>query len=818
MALLSKKLNPLALALLTAFTPYSLAANVECSAPTGCTALSGDNMLVKAGDYQNKKLSPTELADEFASSGGSGGIQSRGVMVVRGSPNGTQPAEMTIKSGANIVVDTTYLADDSYAPYNEYYEINAVQALFGNVVLEKGAKITMTGQAANIEGGSAVDITQGEVNNQADIYLDAPGVKAFNVQPGVLTAKNHKITLTENTEQAIVALVGDSSGRGLTARASFDNVEIIGKGKTLIGFNVFEGGKIDFNKSSLNFTDSSSYAMLMEDGTVNITDSTIKSGEGIYLRSDPYSRGANTVNLKNSNLIIANNLVIVNDKRFTDAGDLLPAQDAKSQFLNLNADNSRLEGNITFDLTPAPQVNLTLSNNSLWKFNANSELDSLSLNTATVEFDKAGGFHTLTINGNLSGSNGLFKMNTDIANLKGDKLVVNGVVGGAHQIQVADSKNTPTDANGKLILVASQGGDGSFQLLDKYVDLGKYHYYLNQEGNDWILSATAAPDKPEPPVPPVTPGKPDTPEPPSGPTPPTAPEISTRANSLIGIRQAAFQQLYQTQQPTQARLQSLRQQQRDHGLWLNSDYGKWQQRNGYAEAGLPASGFKQHGNSQQLGYDRVFHNNAQTSYLGAFIGRSQSSVEFGGDYGNGSVKAVTAGIYGGWQHDNGWFADATYRYSRLTAAAPKIAESRWHAHSVALNGGKTLPVSTHWSLTPQAGVLAGRLSGNAETPAHNFMQTQIGIQAQGSYNVGGIGISPFIGAYWRLNRSNWGDVVLNNNNERLRISGTGSSGLYEAGISTDIGKQHNLTLKTTYGKGHYLKQDVGINVNYRYAW
>ena len=70
---------------------------------------------------------------------------------------------------------------------------------------------------------------------------------------------------------------------------------------------------------------------------------------------------------------------------------------------------------------------------------------------------------------------------------KAIKIIVKGTAEGNHKIGVTNQGANV--ANGKVILVETNGGNAAFSLTNpnNRVDLGAYQYFLTKEGNNWVL-------------------------------------------------------------------------------------------------------------------------------------------------------------------------------------------------------------------------------------------------------------------------------------------------------------------------------------------
>lgn len=805
------KIKTILLVVLGSLSAYGLAATT-CTDRNGCgigagTAL-GSDVKIAAGQYQNAVPTPAEFQDGWNSS-----------LFYIGNDFDAQnppPIKAEFTPGTNIILDLSFLERPGYeTDKEEGVSFTGVDiGLYAEgedsvkVIIPKGVQFTLKGGSKESDNNiTGIGLDAGHVDSQADFIINAPVSEAYDVYGGKLDAHDHKIILGKDSYFSGAAQVQ------FEGTLNLDHVDIQGSGEWNLGVDSYEQGKTNIRNTSIKLTHNNSVGfMIAGGGKINVDNSTINAGYGIGVFSRQGSeddvRDKNVFNIKDSSLIARDALVVVNYRRLFDddsvEDDALASADVAAQEpLVLTADHSELAGRTYVDLRPAPKLIFNMKNGSSWLINGNSELDVLNIYDSSISFGKGGPFKTLTIHSDLSGSNGLFNLNSSLADQQADKIVIEGKVHGEHKISVSDSRKRPKTPNGQVTLVESNGGDGSFSMVQDYVDAGKYRYFFHQEGNNWVLSN----DK----------GAASS----GGGGHGSHYEISDFANSLISMRQAANQFVYQLQEPLNARLASLKSQPRgsNNNLWLDSNYAHDHFDSTGTSDGLATAGFKQKSYSLQLGYDHVLPlgdgENNQT-YLGAFVGQGHSSVDFNGNYKDGNLKAVTTGIYAGWQNAGGWFADAAYRYSHLKTSASKMDNATWHANSLSAQLGKDFNLADKWVVTPKFGMTVGRLSGDDYTSSTTFYRSKLGAAVKTSFSLNKVGLNPYVGAYWLHDKSGLGHAVVDD--ENLRITGAGNSGLYEAGMGVDFDHNNHADFKLNYANGQKTEQKFGINLNYRYSW
>lgn len=829
------KLKVLLIGVLSSLSTYSLAATT-CSNPQDCSdnvgAALGNEMVIAAGKYQNKVPSIAEFKSKWSDNDEPGifGYNENVFSLSRSHYQnssidlGTQ-LDVQFTSGTEIKLETSFLKDDKYGPHREDYSLTGVSIGSNEdktikVSIPKGVHFILQGAPKEYTDGgiTAIDIRGGVVNSQANFTVESPNSTVYDVYSSTLNAQEHEINFSKDSYFSLAATAQDD------ALVNLDKVHINGLGEWNIGLAARDNGHVNFRNGSITFNHPNSVGFFITTGgNINIEKSVIDVGHGISLfsREDGGQEKPSSFTIKDSSLIAHDALLGVNDHRHygeDHQDDLDDLAAAVKQPFTFTAENSKLSGRTYVDKSmsgdlPAPKVTFNLSKNSSWTITGDSQLDELSVTDSTLAFSRStnprgittrsgSNFKTLTIHGDLKGNNGLFYMNTSLADKESDKLIIEGQLFGEHKIHVEDSRKRPKTANGQVTLVEVQtnGGNGSFEMLQNYVDAGRYRYYFQRNGNQWILNN----DKGA-----LSQGNSDW---------GAQYEISDYANSLISMRQAASQFVYQLQQPLNTRFSSLKNQPRSNNLWLNSNYANNHFDSTNTSYDLTTSGFKQKSYSLQLGYDHIlpFGDNNNQVYLGAFVGRGHSSVDFNRDYKDGNIKAWTTGIYAGWQNASGWFADGSYRYSHFKTTANKIDDTNWHANSIDALLGRDISLADKWVVIPKLGLTVGRLSGDKYTNSTTFYRTQLGAEIKTSVALKQVNFKPYMGAYWLHDKNSLGHVIVDD--ENLTIKGAGSSGLFEAGVGVDFDRNNHADFMLNYANGQKTEQKFGASLNYRYSW
>ena len=147
------------------------------------------------------------------------------------------------------------------------------------------------------------------------------------------------------------------------------------------------------------------------------------------------------------------------------------------------------------------QTQVTLKPESQWTLTGNSNVGNLALSNSLItlnqRYDEIGNnhkgnidFNELTINGNLTGT-GSFRFLTNVAERRGDHIVVNGLANGAFQLSLKNTGAEPNEISPLSLVKLNNPGqnnpDARFTLENGYVDLGAYRYILANNNNDYRL-------------------------------------------------------------------------------------------------------------------------------------------------------------------------------------------------------------------------------------------------------------------------------------------------------------------------------------------
>ena len=738
---------------------------------------------------------------------------------------------ITVKSGVNATLKEDY-------PSSSLLDISGAVA-----TLEKGSKLIVEKNYAQIHnitdaygdssGNSAIESHGGKINTQADIELNNDGSNAIESQrTSVINSSNHSIKMNGKGDIAY-ALYGAED------IANISNVQITGNQDMQFAFDIgtneenalqtiiANGLNVTLNNKSGLFTTSDSGSQ-----TITLTNSESNTGYGL-LAFPLGDEQLVKINLENTTLNATQALISLNDKNFPieqeESDNALDPKAAGVYHLNLTASkNSKLTGAILEnpDRSVKNEINLSMSN-SQWSINKSSTLNNLHANNAEITFTPTSEYKTLTIKDNLTGSS-TFNLNTNIAENKSDKIIVQGTAEGSHKIGVTNQGANVT--NGKVTLVETNGGNAAFSLTNpnNRVDLGAYQYFLTKEGNNWVLANSKNAVTPTPPVAPVTPSKPVVTQSKPAVTPstpvvtpsnpvvppavlPSAPLLSDLANAQVSLRQAQLLLVEDDLSGIHQRLGEVKNGEKGN-VWVRN-VNSHQKLAALSTGESETSGFKQNVHSVQVGADAAVTDNLR---LGGFVGRSQANVDFNGDYGDGKVRSNSVGLYAAYLADNGIYVDNIVKYSRLHANSDLTEKRHYNAYTISSELGKRFSLANDWTITPQAQLAWTHISSQENEDSLSSVYSRIGLRvAKGFALSNGWNLQPYaeVNAITSKNRSS----KIHYANSVLDVAS--SRGRFESAVGLNAGfANHRFGLEVSRADGKNFDKPYAIQAVYRYQW
>lgn len=769
------------------------------------------NVTITPGNYQN--IAKTDVGTH--TNGGQSTASSDSLFSI--SDNTYRHNQLTVKSGVN-------------ATLKEDYPLSSLLDMWGGTVtLENGSKLILEKNYAQIhnttdaygdsDGNSAIESRGSTINTQADIELNNDGSMAINTQrDSIINSSNHSIKMNGKNNIAYAIFGNDV--------VNIDDVQITGNQDMQFVFNIGTDDElqtIKANKLKATLNDKSGLFTTSDGGSQTITLTNSESNAGYGLLAFPLGEDQLVkINLENTTLNATQALISLNDKNFPieaeEGDDALDPKAAGVYHLNLTASkNSKLTGAILEnpDQPVKNEINLSMSN-SQWSFNKSSTLNNLDASNSEITFTPTSEYKTLTIKDNLTGSS-TFNLNTNIAENKSDKIVVQGTAEGNHKIGVTNQGANIAD--GKVTLVETNGGNAAFNLTNpnNRVDLGAYQYFLTKEGNNWVLAHSknaVTPTSPAAPVTPVTPNKPVvTPSNPVVPpeTLPSTPLLSDLANAQVSLRQAQLLLVEDDLSGIHQRLGEVKNGEKGN-VWVRNVNSR-QKLAALSTGESETSGFKQNVHSVQVGADAAVTDNLR---VGGFVGRSQANVDFNGHYGDGKVRSNSVGLYAAYLADNGIYVDNIVKYSRLHANSDLTEKRHYNAYTISSELGKRFSLANDWTITPQAQLAWTHISSQENEDSLSSVYSRIGLRvAKGFALSNGWNLQPYaeVNAITSKNRSS----KIHYTNSALDVAS--SRGRFESAVGLNAGfANHRFGLEVSRADGKNFDKPYAIQAVYRYQW
>ncbi|WP_143530832.1 pertactin-like passenger domain-containing protein, partial [Rodentibacter myodis] len=357
--------------------------------------------------------------------------------------------------------------------------LNNVELSASNPTRGSSIGIEMTNSTVNINGGKYT--TTSNRNTLEAFRLINSTLNAKNVQISLNGIANDGISLEENStanlENVTLTATNEASPIIYDASNNSNSVVKITNSKINSHFELLDV-RWDVQNDTVGKL------------AITVDNSSLQAPIFLLAGSDKYLENGHTVKLNEHHSLTAKNSSTLNG--------LIAVDNDEESTISLNLDHSSWTTNsLSFEDEDNTTVTITPS------------VTNLDLNNGVVTLEKNDNFQTLTIFNNLTGS-GTFNLNTNIAENKGDKIIVQGSAEGNHKIGVTNQGANV--ANRKLTLVETKGGNGAFSLTNpnNRVDLGAYQYFLTKEGNNWVLADSQSAVNPETPAQP-TPNTPSTP-------------------------------------------------------------------------------------------------------------------------------------------------------------------------------------------------------------------------------------------------------------------------------------------------------------------
>jgi outer membrane autotransporter protein len=391
------------------------------------------------------------------------------------------------------------------------YGANANGVYLGTGFTGVGSSASMNGTAITTHGAGAsgLFVSQSEAffanASIATNGADAPAVWAASGNTAILLGQDDVIsTQGANSD-------GLRSGNPLTGEAGTLTLQggaVRVSGDAASGVQVHAGASATLLDTSIQAsgTNGSALSMVGKEGaaaTAQISNSKLHSAQAAAIQVGGASGGQVAIDLLNGTQVSSGTGVLLNAGAGTQTslamnggvhavGDIVANGNA---IVDVSLENRSL-----WNGTTSTVRNLSLDAGSQWQMAGSSTVQNLS-HAGLVSFaDPAGGnYHTLTVQGDIAGQNGVVALNTvlneggALANQHTNRLLVEGNATGTTLIEVKPTgtgaltdlrKSGVVDAD-EGISIVQVGGDshaGAFALKGGYVAAGPWQYTLHAFG------------------------------------------------------------------------------------------------------------------------------------------------------------------------------------------------------------------------------------------------------------------------------------------------------------------------------------------------
>ncbi|PTT03263.1 hypothetical protein DBR24_05205 [Pseudomonas sp. HMWF006] len=697
------------------------------------------------------------------------------------------------------------------------------------IILNNGV-ISTLGRSSNgvlAASGGAAQITNMVISTVGDV---ARGLVA-NGDGSTIVADRVKIDTSGSQSYGLFA-------NGSNSHLTLTNSKVTTSGFSSHGASVFGGGGLLIQSSDIQAHGNG--LTINNGGVVKVEGSNVASVADSSAISSWGADARNTFEVNNSKLSSVNGSAIkvrgdgnhdflINSSTVEAASGLLfninPNADGSlsSGSSNLVAYSSILDGDINTTTDPEFNANFSLQNathwtgagnginqlslngESVWSMTNDSSVKSLGLQDGRVEFQKVPGqFRTLTA-GALAG-NGEFFMNVDLANLKGDSLVVTdaNAASGSHMLIIEDSGLSPHTDNEKLMVVDTNGGNGNFNLYGGHIDAGAFRYTLGREADDWYLISNAKdPEHPE------------------------AEDLSKGANAAVASHTASALMLTSQMDSLVKRLGELRMGKDEGGAWTRA-IGK------RLDVGVKSSrAYTQNVNGIEIGADKAIHVQHGKVYVGGMVGAASSDLNFG-EGSSGKIDSRMVGAYATYIDEGGIYLDGVIKYNRLTnevktptnLGAPVKGAYNTNGIGLSVEVGKHIKLNDGWFVEPQLAISTSRIQGasysssnSLEVKADNIdsLQSRVGSLFGRSLQFeNGMDVQPYVKASYITEHAGKSKVVVDG--DRLDADLQGNRMELGFGGTLKVSENSKISLDAEYAKGNSIEQPWGVNLGYRYTW
>ncbi|MDR0902303.1 MAG: autotransporter outer membrane beta-barrel domain-containing protein [Opitutaceae bacterium] len=473
-------------------------------------------------------------------------------------------------------------------------------------------------------------------------------------------------------------------------------------------------------------------------------------------------------------------------------------------------------------------LNVTLAGQGRWTVSGDSSLTGLGLDQGALVFASGGAFKTVTAR-TLAGASGTLVFNVNPSNISGlqntgdvaDHLVITGSSSGTHTVVVSQAPGStrPGRDETAIPLITDAGGAAVYQLAGGRVSFGGLAEFGLAKGGDvdsplgldpdnWYLYNTGLSE--------------------------TADAIINTVSMLGRDWHYSLDALYLRMGDVRATLQSSTSTSNLNSRASGSG-NVWVRGRGYllnAAGDLTGRGFEQYAYGMTVGGDKAFRAENSVNLVGVFMDIGRIDRTFGGHDNTGDTNSFSAGIYGTWLHDKGWYADFVakadhYKHSFDTGGAAAVSGNySGNAQGVSLEFGRRLERTGGWWVEPSAQVAVAWLN----SAAYRVSPSDLALDVK----VGGSRVTQYRGLArfgHHLENSRWAPYgkfgvartdtaggTINADGQTLAPDYDGWR--FEAGFGASylVNDRSQVYLDYEYGKAARYERPWSLNLGYRRLW
>lgn len=630
--------------------------------------------------------------------------------------------------------------------WNNGFGVHAFQ-LGGATVSLKNVQVSTTGNY-----GNGIYVYNSTHENR--VSLDASYIVTQGVGSRGVYAEygDSQVELKNNSS---ITTYGDDaygiSSNGDTAIVFLDHSEVLTEGKNAYGvFSSASGSTVLRNGATVVTQGENSHGVFVRwAGKAVITDSLVhaqgENANGINMKdgihyNDPTLgsrvdvRGSTVISDQGYGIATqAGNLTIniLDGSVIKGGAGLMDIQDGPAYHPGTKIDflsdgGSHLLGRVVTGNNA--ELNMTLQGGSVWEFDDDSNVTTLTNRQATIRFAEntiAGstGFNTLSVAGNYVGDNGVIVFNTVLGsdNSLTDKLVIAGDVSGNTYVQVQNrgGLGALTSEGIQLIEIAGQSPSDAFVLQGDYVTpdgkpavvAGAYGYSLyqgsvaNPNDGGWYLRSEHINTN--------TGGNTNKPNyQPGVPTYESYANVLHVLNGLPTLRERVGERQFTNTSTNHDEMTAPR-----YGVWarVSGSHGHYEPNRSTSMAEYDIDIWR-----MQIGADLLAYSSERgnlVAEVSAHYGDARSDVS--SVFGRGKIDATGYGLGAAltWYGNNGFYVDAqaqvTWFDSDLSSSTLGVKEVNGNdglGFALGIEAGQSFKISDEWSLTPQAQLIHSRVS------------------------------------------------------------------------------------------------------------